>query len=74
MSNVLKAEYARHASSVKGVVEEKEKGSRRWSVSNETCKTSIESCCHVNNGDIKNISIIYGGTFCFSLLDLCYLK
>ena len=70
----LKGKYARHASSVKGVVEEKEQCSRCWSVSNEPGKTSIESCYHVNNGDIKNISIIYGGAFYFSLLDLCYLK
>ena len=63
-----------HASSVKGVVEEKEKCSRCGSVSNESCKTSIESCCHVNNGDIKNISIIRSGAFYFYLLDLCYLK
>ena len=70
----LKCKYDRHASSVKGVVEEKEKCSRCWSVSNETCNTSIESCCHVNNGDIKNISKIRSGAFYFSLLDLCYLK
>ena len=70
----LKGKYARHASSVKGVVEEKEKCSRCWSVSNESCKTSIESCCHVNNGYIKSIPKIYGGAFYFSLLDLCCLK
>ena len=28
----------------------------------------------MNNGDIKNISKIYGGAFYFSLLDLCCLK
>ena len=70
----LKGKYARHVGSVKGLVEEKEKCSRCWSVSNDTCKTSIESCCHVNNGDIKNISKIYGGAFYCSLLDLCCLK
>ena len=43
-------------------------------ISNESWKTSIESCCHVNNGDIKNISKIRSGAFYFSLLDLCYLK
>ena len=70
----LKGKYVLQASSVKGVVEEKEKCSRCGSVSNESCKTSIESCCHVNNGDIKNISKIRSGAFYFSLLDLCYLK
>ena len=62
------------ASYVKGVVEEKEKCSRCGSVSNESCKTPIEICYHINDGEMKNILKTRGGAFYSSLLDLCYLK
>ena len=38
------------------------------------CKTPIEICCHINDGEMKNILKTRVGAFYSSLLDLCYLK